>query len=125
MSNKLFAILDKNNVVMHTLIFSEDSIDIQTGEPRIIKKEEILQIFPGASSLKEYSEDKSITNNPASINSKYNEELNAFIPQRSNDTYILNTETFEWGPNPNIDYDLYGDGTKYKWYDNIGWLILT
>ena len=40
--------------------------------------------------LFEYSLDNSITNNKAEIGYTYNKELNAFIPPKPDETYILN-----------------------------------
>jgi len=72
--------------------------------------------------LVEYSLDQTITNTRASINSTYDESLNAFIPPCDDETYILNLETFQWEPDLNIDYDLYGDGTMYRW-DGESWVL--
>lgn len=84
--------------------------------------ESILSSYEGSYFLKEYSIDKSITNNKGAVGYTYNETLNAFIPPKPNETYILNTETFEWEPDPNIDYELYGDGIMYRW-DGENWIL--
>jgi hypothetical protein len=84
--------------------------------------ETLLGGYSQSVKLKEYSLDKSITNNPGMVQSTYDEELNAFIKPCEDDTYNLNFETFEWEPDLNVDYDLYGDGIMYRW-DGDGWVI--
>ena len=71
----------------------------------------------------EFSTGTSITNNQPEIGYKYNKSLNAFIPPKQNDTYILNSETFQWEPDPNLEYDLYEDGKKYKW-NGVCWTMV-
>lgn len=66
-------------------------------------------------SLMEYSvDDKSITKNVAQIGAKYDSNLNGFVPPKPDDeTYIFNTETLTWDPDPNLIY--YIDGIPGKW----------
>jgi hypothetical protein len=88
---------------------SETPKYIQTQEPNLL----------------EYSLDNSITNNIAEIGYTYNKELNAFIPPKPDETYILNYETFIWEPDLELSYDLHGDGVLYKYNKELnGWTIL-
>lgn len=101
---RYFAELDENNLVVTAWVFDGDS-----------NPENPVNII-------EYSEDTSITNNPASIGYTYDSDLNAFIPPQSDSTYILNTETFEWEPDENLEYDLHGDGKLYRYNKELkGW----
>jgi hypothetical protein len=121
------AILDANNKVLNLFSFDVDQkpydiLDEETNEilsTIIPQPEDVLEIYPDCT-LKQYSFDDSITNTPASIDYTYNENLNAFIRPCLDETYILNTETFEWEPDPELEYDLHGDGMMYKWI-GIGW----
>lgn len=99
MPKKFFASLDENGVVNnHT------SIDY-------------LQ------SLIEFSEDQSITNNLPSIGYTYDEDLNAFIPPKPDETYILNLETYQWEPDPNREYVI--DGATCRWSPKLKtWILL-
>lgn len=55
-------------------------------------------------------------------NYTFNRQLNAFVPPKPNETYILNEETLEWEPNPDIEYDLHNDGVLYKYIkESKGW----
>jgi hypothetical protein len=75
--------------------------------------------------LFEYSLDNIITNNRAEIGYTYNKELNAFIPPKPDETYILNCETFIWEPDLELSYDLHGDGVLYKYNKELkGWTVL-
>jgi hypothetical protein len=72
----------------------------------------------------QYSLDNTITNNRAEVGYTYNTELNAFIPPKPDETYILNYETFAWEPNPELSYDLHGDDVLYKYNKELnGWTI--
>jgi hypothetical protein len=105
---KYFAVLDENNIVTDAHVVEEDA--------EYVIQENIIS----------YSMDNSITNNPAAIGYTYNADLNAFIPPQLDDTYILNTQTFEWEPNPELEYDLHGDGILYKYDPDLkGWILCT
>lgn len=60
--------------------------------------------------------------NDPEIGYTYNNVLNAFIPPQPDPTYILDQENFVWNPNPELAYDIHGDGTLYKWNPN-GWTL--
>ena len=132
---KLVAILDENKKVISILSVDlnpytvEQEIDgvieevtITPNLETIFSQENMSQSYPNCTFI-EYSEDKSTTNNTAVIDSFYDEDLNAFILPKPDETYILNTETFEWEPDPEVEYDLHGDGKMYKWIKN-GWILV-
>lgn len=110
---KYFAELNESNVVVN--IFVNDNT--------IEELNQDLEL-PEFHKIVEYSNDNStVTNNPATIGSTYNENLNAFIPEQENPTYILNTETFEWEPNENLKYDLHNNGDLYRYCKiSNGWI---
>lgn len=104
---RYFAELDENNLVMNAFIIDSDGL---------------LPDVPDSHRFLEYSEDTSITNNPASIGYTYYDDLNAFISSQPDPTYILNTQTFEWEPDENLEYDLHGDGKLYRYNRELnGW----
>lgn len=121
---KGFAILNQDGLVVNKVghVSGDDVVGFlgrRGEEPYTTLEQVILSEYDDTHTYVEYSTDNSITNNQPEIGYKYEESLNAFIPPRQNDTYILNTETFVWEPDPNLEYDLYGDGNKYKWEN--GW----
>lgn len=98
---RYFAELDENNIVTNAWTSDGD--------------------FNGENII-EYSEDTSITNNMANLGHTYDSSLNAFIPPQPDPTYILNTQTFEWEPDENLEYDLHGDGKLYRYNRELkGW----
>lgn len=83
--------------------------------------------------LKEYSVDKSITNNEPFIGAKYDEELNAFVPPSPDPTYILDTVNYEWHPDPTqvytikVQMDENAEETEVdcRWSPKLdGWILL-
>jgi hypothetical protein len=123
---RFFAILDKDNKVVNAHVFPKNPEPITTlenPEPiTTLKPEDLLDSYPEDHNLQEYSEDVSITNNLGSIGYTYDLSLNAFIPPKPEETYILNTETYTWEPDVNMEYDLHKDGIMYKW-NGSGWIL--
>jgi hypothetical protein len=106
---KYFAELDKNNLVIGLFSLWEGDTLNGSENPQFYR-------------FLEYSEDTSITNNQPIIGFTYDENLNAFIPPQPDPTYILNTQTFEWEPDENLEYDLHGDGKLYRYNKELnGW----
>lgn len=101
---RYFAELDENNIVINA--WASDNGPNESNENII-----------------EYSVDNSITNNQPSVGYTYDSNLNAFIPPQPDPTYILNTQTFEWEPDENLEYDLHGDGKLYRYSKEVnGWI---
>lgn len=62
-------------------------------------------------------------NNSPVLEYTYDAELNAFISPKQEETYILNKTTYEWEPDPNLTYDLHGDGKLYQYQpEEKSWL---
>lgn len=117
---RLFAILDKNNLVINVIAPLKYILDPEYDDMVIHDPSYVLSQYPEAERLQEYSQDDdSITKNPAAIGYTYNSTLNAFIPPAPDETYILDEELFEWYPNPDIEYTI--DGKLCKWRPNFGW----
>ena len=123
---KYFAVLDENNIVINAHVTEENNTiingsayaDDETPEEDL----EYTTTYEIEENEMEYSVDGSITINSAAIGYKYDADLNAFIPPCPDDTYILNTQTFEWEPDPELEYDLHGDGVMYRYVPELnGW----
>ena len=108
-----------SNAQENTIVINKENLPVDNFVA--LPPEIMLLSYNEPYKLKEYSLDKSITNNPAIVQSTYDEELNAFITTSEDETYNLNFETFQWEPDLNIDYDLHGDGIMYRW-DGDGWI---
>jgi len=108
-----------SNAQENTIVINKENLPVDNFVA--LPPEIMLLSYNEPYKLKEYSLDKSITNNPGMVESTYDEELNAFITTSEDETYNLNFETFQWEPDLNIDYDLHGDGIMYRW-DGDGWI---
>lgn len=136
-SEKYFAVLNKDNVVINCYVKHFISTDIETESQYLmayvkenylqndLSEQELLESVveflktQGEETLEEkidleYSLDKSITNNQASVGYTYDKKLNAFIAPKPEETYILDTETYEWYPNPDLVYDFDNGGVIVK-----------
>jgi hypothetical protein len=120
-----FALLDENNVVVNIIAPKKYNKDLETDEMVLYDPSGIISVFSGAVSTQQYSkDDDSITKNPGAIGYTYDSTLNAFIPPKPDETYILDTEDFNWYPDPEIEYELHGDGIMYKSIPKVGWTIV-
>jgi len=140
---RFFAVLDQDNKVINAFVYPKtlpkdpETVLEGSNNPETVLEgsnnpETVLEVYgnpedaligydnPETLKLQEYSYDKSITNNPASIGYTYNSDLNVFIPPCPFENYVLNTETFEWERKLNDHYDVHGDGTLYMW-NGEGW----
>lgn len=72
-------------------------------------------------SLIEYNKDTAI--NLPQIGATYDAKLNAFIPPKPEETYILNTKTYEWEPNPSREYNVNGDTCRWSSKKQM-WVLL-
>ena len=131
---KYFAILNKDDVVINCYVKTFTDIETESQYLTTYVKENYLQNDLSEQELLEsvveflktqgetleekidleYSLDKSITNNQAIIGYTYDKKLNAFIAPKPEETYILDTETYEWYPNPDLVYDFDNGGVIVK-----------
>lgn len=51
----------------------------------------------------------------ACVGYTYDSGRNAFIPPCPTEGYVLNETTLQWQPDPEVDYDLHGDGKTYRY----------
>jgi hypothetical protein len=109
-----------SNAKQNTIVINSENLPEK--ELVIPNYELSLQSHYESCTIKEFSEDKSITNNRSEIGYTYDEELNAFIPPCDDPTYSLNFESYKWEPDLNVDYDLHGDGVMYRW-DGEFWIL--
>ena len=117
-----FATLDQNNMVINVSIL--DTIDdISTTDSIVgISSTDSIGISSSFSIITYNTPDSSLVNEPA-IGYTLDTTLNAFIPPKPDPTYILNTITYQWEPNPSLTYDLHNDGKLYRYdSENICWI---
>ena len=104
-----YALLNKDNLVVNVFV----NVGILTE----------IGISSESSSVIEYGSPDCLVLNDAAIGYSLDTDLNAFIPPKQDPTYILNETTWNWEPDPELEYDLHNDGKKYK-YDaaNLCWI---
>lgn len=88
MEYRLYAIIDQDNLVVNCLSWNVDN-DIHLL---------INQLYSDRYNVIEFSADKSITNTQASVGLYYDSSLNAFIPKKPGDDYVLDEESYIWVP---------------------------
>lgn len=88
---RYFAIMDKNEMVINVCTFPRDTDDDPLS---------LLEQYSNLYHIKEYSNDKSITNNEAAIGAIYVTELNCFKYFYVGDDWIFNEETSKWEEPP-------------------------
>jgi hypothetical protein len=120
---RLFAILDKNNLVLNVIASPKYIMDYDYDEMVLYEPTHVISEYSEGERLQEYSQDDdSITKNPGAIGYTYDSTLNAFIPPAPDPTYILDEYLLEWYPNPDIEYTI--DGKVCKWKPNFGWKLV-
>ena len=100
-SQKEYAVLDENNLVINGFIWSLDSPD----DPSVV-----LEQYPEGYRLLESGE--GFTENAIIINGYYDETLNAFLPPKPDPTYVLDKTIWEWHPDPDLEYNIKGVGDE-------------
>jgi len=121
-----FAQLDENNVVINVIVVdNKDIIDPHTGQ-----EDEILGIAFCKKLLSgnwiQTSYNGNLRKRFAAIGHTYNQELDAFIPPKLYDSWVLNVETADWespvGPSPSVSEENVRLGYRYIWNEqNLQW----
>ena len=105
-----WAELDENNIVTRVLVGDNNDPNGDEGYQWLIDN-------LGGRWIKT-SYNASIRKNYASLGHYYNEELDAFVPSKPYESWILNEETALWGPP--VPYP--NDGSEYIWNEEtISW----
>jgi hypothetical protein len=106
-----YAFLDENNIVTEVIVGIEETELIEGLDP-----ETWYGKFRGQV-CKRTSYNGNIRKNYASMGDRYDEDLDAFIPPKLFDSWILNEETAQWKPPlPRPEGD-------YRWdEDTISWI---
>ena len=111
-----YAFLDENNIVTE-VITGRDENEIVNG---ISNWEEYYGNIRNQV-CKRTSYNGNIRKNYAAVGGLYDPNLDAFIPIKPYESWVLNEETCQWvAPKPNPS----GDGIYYKWSeDDIDWVV--
>lgn len=113
-----FAQLDENNIVTQVIVVSNEDIKDMNG----IESEEIgigfcKKVLGSNTNWKQTSYNGNFRVRYAGIGFSYNEELDAFVPPKPYDSWILDEETVEW--KAPIPYPDDTTGAEYAWNEDI------
>jgi hypothetical protein len=116
-----FAKLDDNNIVLAVHVVNNDVITIDGNESEQAGINFLTELH-GHSSWKQTSYSASIRKNFAGIGMSYDASLDAFIPVKSWDSWILDETTCQW----KAPIDRPTDGKMYSWDElNQSWTDVT
>ena len=126
-----FAQLDENNVVTQVIVVSNDDITDSNGvETESIGVAFCKKLLGADTNWKQTSYNNNFRVRYAGIGYSFSEELNAFIPPRPFDSWILNEETADWespvGPAPALTEAEIEARSFYQWDEENGeWDLVT
>jgi hypothetical protein len=114
-----FAQLDENNVVTQVIVVSNDD----TSDANGVEVEEIgvafcKKLLGADTKWKQTSYNNNFRVRYAGIGYTYNETLNAFVPPKPFDSWVLNETTINWDspiPRPELTQEQVEQGYYYEW----------
>jgi hypothetical protein len=114
-----FAKLDENNIVLEVNVVNNDVLDPLNEESSGIAF--LTEWSNGYTNWKQTSYNSNFRKNYAGIGYEYRSDLDAFIPPKPYNSWILNEETCQWeAPTP---YPI--NGGTYRWVeDDLNWQII-
>lgn len=129
-----FAELDENNIVTQVIVVAnEDTSDSNGVEVEEIGVAFCKKLLGADTKWKQTSYNSSMRVRYAGIGYSYNEELDAFLPPKLYDSWVLNSETAEWesplgqppalpeGSHPLTIYNW--DEDAYQADNTTGWVL--
>jgi len=126
-----FASLDENNVVTQVIVVSNEDTSNSNGvEDEAIGIAFCKKLLGANTNWKQTSYNNNIRVRYAGIGYSYNEELDAFIPPKPFESWILNETTADWespvGPAPELTEAERESFSFYRWDEEGGeWELVT
>ena len=114
-----FAEIDSNNIVTRVLVLDNSVLLKADGTESELKGKKFLNSTLGTSTWKQTSYNANFRKNFAGIGYEYREDLDAFIPLKPYDSWLLNETTCQW--EAPVAHPT--DGTACDWdEDNQQWI---
>lgn len=110
-----FAKLDDNNVVLAVHVVNNDVITVDGAESEQAGID-FLSDLHGHSKWKQTSYNASFRKNYAGAGYSYNETLDAFVPPKPFESWVLDADTCQW----KAPIELPNDGKSYIWDESSG-----
>jgi hypothetical protein len=99
-------------------LFAKINKQTKIVEDTIVADQVFVWDFPDFEDWIEFSLDGSIRKNPASIGYKYDKQLDAFIPPKPYDSWVLNESTYAWEPpTPKPTLSSYWNEETLSWFE--------
>jgi len=116
-----FAQLDENNVVTQVIVVNNNECMLDGEENETIGVVFCKSLFGSNTRWKQTSYNSTIRKNFAGIGYTYNSDLDAFIPPKPFDSWVLNQESCKWeAPVPYPD-----DNNTYVWdEESKNWTLI-
>lgn len=125
-----FAKLDENNIVTQVIVVdNKDITDPFTGqEDEILGIAFCKKLLGGNWVQTSYNSNMRVRY--AGIGYSYNRALDAFVPPKPFESWVLNNETADWespvGPAPELTAEEIEAGSRYEWdEENTQWNLVT
>lgn len=126
-----FAKIDQNNVVEQVIVVSnDDTSDANGNEVEEIGVAFCKKLFGADTKWKQTSYNNNFRVRYAGIGYTYNETLDAFIPPKPFDSWVLNETTADWespvGPAPELTQEQIDSFSFYRWDEETQtWVLET
>ncbi len=126
-----FACLDENNIVTQVIVVSnEDTSDVNGNEVEEIGVAFCKKLLGADTNWKQTSYNNNMRVRYAGIGYSYNEALDAFVPPKPFESWVLNEETADWqspiGPAPALTEEEIASMSFYRWNEETGaWELFT
>jgi hypothetical protein len=126
-----FAELDENNIVTRVIVVSNDDCsDVYGNEVEEIGIAFCKKLYGANTKWRQTSYNNNMRFRYAGVGLVYNEELDAFIPPKPFDSWMLNEETADWvspvGPAPELTQAEEEAFSYYRWdEETISWVLET
>ena len=126
-----FSQLDENNIVTQVIVVSNDDIkDVNGVEVEEIGVASCKNLLGAETNWKQTSYNNNFRVRYAGIGYSYNAELNAFIPPKPFESWVLVEETADWqspvGPAPTLTEAQVEARSFYRWNEEeLEWVLET
>lgn len=120
-----FAEIDNNNFVTNVVIIEDKHTYNSLGEiDETYGKYYCKVLFKSELDWKLASQDGSVRVNYPGIGFTYNEELDAFVPQKPYDSWVLNPELANWEAPLPIPSSVIDENHRYVWNEEVvNWVL--
>jgi hypothetical protein len=123
---KLIAFINDQNVVRNINVFNSQYLDAATEEYLTADLNEWASAVLSSNEPGFYWKDSATVQNEAIIGHTYNQDLNAFVPPKPYESWVLDEVNFVWNapiPQPSLEVD---QGGHFEWNEDVqNWVLVS